>query len=59
MKFPKEAAKYIALQRLETQKLGKSIHYTTLGKVAYHWFRSIAFAALCGFAKPIARFNIN
>lgn len=41
MKFPKEAAKYIALQRLETQKLGKSIHYTTLGKVAYQLYEKV------------------
>jgi len=41
MKFPREAAKYIALQRLETQKLGKSIHYTALGKVAYQLYEKV------------------
>jgi len=41
MKFPKAAAKYIALQRLETQKLGKSIHYTALGKVAYQLYEKV------------------
>lgn len=41
MKFPREAAKYIALQRLETQKLGKSIHYTSLGKVAYQLYEKV------------------
>lgn len=33
--MPKGAAKYISLQRLETQRLGKSLHYNWLGKVAY------------------------
>ena len=43
MKFPREAAKYIALQRLETQKLGKSIHYTSIGKVAYQLYEKVPF----------------
>ena len=43
MKFPREAAKYIALQRLETQKLGKSIHYTMLGKIAYQLYEKVPF----------------
>ena len=41
IKLPREAAKYIALQRLETQKLGGAIHYTFLGKIAYYIYENL------------------
>jgi hypothetical protein len=35
MRLPAAAARYITLQRLQTQGIGKSIHYTPLGAIAY------------------------
>ncbi len=42
--FPREAAKYISLQRLETQSLGNAIHYSFLGKIVYFIYEKIPFA---------------
>ncbi|MYH16960.1 MAG: hypothetical protein F4149_17485 [Gammaproteobacteria bacterium] len=42
--LPPNAAKYISLQRLETQALGKSIHYNKLGYLAYKIYCGIPFA---------------
>jgi hypothetical protein len=44
LKLPPGSAKYVSLQRLETQALGKSIHYTYFGKVAYCVYESLPFA---------------
>ena len=44
MKIPKEAAVYISLQRLETQGLGGSIHYSRAGKLAYDVYRRLPVA---------------
>ena len=35
MHLPRSAARYITLQRLATQGVGKTIHYSALGAVAY------------------------
>lgn len=35
LQLPRESAKFISLQRLETQALGNKIHYTKLGNFAY------------------------
>lgn len=42
--LPKDTAKYITLQRLETQSLGKSIHYSMFGKLAYAVYEKMPFA---------------
>jgi hypothetical protein len=44
MNFPRGAARYITLQRLETQSIGKNIHYTALGQLAYQIYEKIPFA---------------
>lgn len=44
MYMPSAAAKYISLQRLETQTLGNSIHYTRFGRVAYEVYCRIPYA---------------
>ncbi len=44
MLLPRSAARYITLQRLETQSIGKNIHYTTLGQIAYKVYEKIPFA---------------
>jgi hypothetical protein len=44
LKLPSGSAKYVSLQRLETQALGKRIHYSALGAVAYRVYESIPFA---------------
>lgn len=44
MYMPSAAAKYISLQRLETQVLGNSIHYTRLGRLAYEVYCRIPYA---------------
>ena len=41
LKLSPEAAKYISLQRLETQALGGKIHYTKLGRIAYKIYEHI------------------
>lgn len=40
LQLPKPAAKYITFQRLETQSIGKNIHYTGFGKIAYKIYES-------------------
>lgn len=44
MTLPRNAARYITLQRLETQSIGKNIHYTTLGQFAYKVYEKMPFA---------------
>ena len=44
MYMPSAAAKFISLQRLETQALGSSIHYTRFGRLAYEVYCRIPYA---------------
>jgi hypothetical protein len=44
MNLPRSAARYITLQRFETQGVGKSIHYSAFGAVAYKLYERSALA---------------
>ena len=46
LELPPEAAKYLSMQRLETQMLGGKIHYSTIGKLAYKVYEHIPFARI-------------
>lgn len=43
-RLPTDAAKFVSLQRLETQALGGTIHYTTLGAAAYKIYEMVPLA---------------
>lgn len=45
--LPREASKYIVLQRLETQRVGQSIHYTKIGQIAYGIYKYAPGAKAC------------
>jgi hypothetical protein len=44
MELPRATARYITLQRLETQGLGRSIHYTRWAKLAYKIYERLPLA---------------
>lgn len=44
IEYPRKAVKYISLQRLETQALGGSIHYSKMGKLAYVLYERMSLA---------------